>query len=116
MDTFIDDIRLDRKPLIGDEANVARVAGHSKAVGDDRERGLIVPVPAAEALTVVPAVRVAVSVKVSAASLRRSFVIGVRTSTLVCPAAIVAPAASAPPPRSCHWGGRVAMTRSQHWH
>ena len=55
----------------------------------------IVPVPLAPALVVVPAVRVAVSVKVSAASSSRSFVIGVRTSTLVAPAAMVALAASA---------------------
>ena len=56
---------------------------------------VIVPVPAAPALVVVPAVFVAVRVKVSAASSSRSSVIGVRTSTPVVPAAMVALVASA---------------------
>ena len=51
---------------------------------------MIVLVPTALAFVVVPAVRVAVSVKVSAFSSSRSSVIGVRTSTLVVNGAIVA--------------------------
>ena len=61
---------------------------------------VMVAVPSAPAFVVVPAVFVAVSVKVSAASSSASFVIGVRTCTLVVPAAIVALAAGvhvAPP-------------------
>ena len=61
---------------------------------------VIVAVPAALAFVVVPDVRVAVSVKVSAASFSASFVIGVRTSTLVVSGAIVAlvPAVQVAPP------------------
>ena len=55
----------------------------------------IVPVPIALAFVVVPTVRVAVRVKVSAGSSSASFTTGVRTSTLVVPAAMVALVASA---------------------
>ena len=56
---------------------------------------MIAAVPVALAFTVVPALTVAVSVKFSVASESTSFVIGVRTSTLVLPAAMVAlPAAT----------------------
>ena len=51
---------------------------------------VIVAVPVATALLVMPLLRVAGSVKSSTASSSRSFVIGVRTSTLTVPAAIVA--------------------------
>ena len=60
----------------------------------------IVAIPAAFAFVVTPAVTVAVSVKVSVFSLIASSTIGVRTSTLVLPDAIVAFAAAvhvAPP-------------------
>ena len=66
---------------------IARLGGGSLSA--------IVAVPTALAFVVVPAVRVAVSVKVSALSSSVSFTTGVRTSTLVLPAAIVALAASA---------------------
>ena len=56
---------------------------------------VMVPVPTAEALVVVPAVVVAVSVKVSLLSTSASGWIGVRTCTLVEPAAMVALVASA---------------------
>ncbi|KQW37417.1 hypothetical protein [Rhizobacter sp. Root404] len=55
---------------------------------------VMVAVPTAEALLVVPAVMVAVSVKFSAASSSASLVIGVRTSTLVVPAGMVTLVAS----------------------
>src|SRR5205807_6313904 len=55
----------------------------------------IVPVPVADAFVVTPAVTVAVSVKFSVASNSASSTIGVRASTDVPPAAIVADAASA---------------------
>ena len=61
---------------------------------------VIVAVPVAFAFVVVPAVTVALRVKFSSPSLTTSSVIGVRTSTLVLPAAIVAFAAGvhvAPP-------------------
>ena len=54
---------------------------------------LIVPVPDALAFVVVPAVRVAVKRNVSTFSSSVSFTIGVLTSKLVLPAAIVALAA-----------------------
>ena len=54
----------------------------------------IVPVPTALGFVVLPAVRVAVSVKVSLFSSSVSFTIGVRTSTLSVPAGIVALVAS----------------------
>ena len=68
-----------------------------------RSLSVIVPVPAALAFVVLPAVRVAVKVKVSAASSSRSFTIGVRTCTLVLPAAIVALAASTHTPPVKTW-------------
>ena len=61
---------------------------------------VIVAVPVAAALEVVPALRVAVSVKVSLVSFSVSLTIAERTSTLVEPAAMVAelPAAQVVPP------------------
>ena len=60
----------------------------------------MVPVPVAAGLLVIPALTVAVSVNVSVASFTTSSVIGVRTSTLVVPAAMVAlvPATHVSPP------------------
>ena len=51
---------------------------------------VMVAVPLADALVVVPAVRVAVRVKFSLTSSSASLVMGVRTSTEVVPAAMVA--------------------------